>query len=56
MPDGVSKRLHLHARRITFPHPRGGVIDVSAPLPQHMRDSFAMFGFDASRYDTDTAE
>ncbi len=56
MPDGVSKRLHLHARRITFQHPRGGVIDVSAPLPQHMRDTFAMFGFDASRYDADTTE
>ncbi|MGH6855002.1 MAG: RluA family pseudouridine synthase [Aestuariivirga sp.] len=50
MPDGVSKRLHLHARRIVFPHPRGGTVDVSAPLPKHMLDTWAMFGFDPDRY------
>jgi len=51
MPEGVSKRLHLHARRIVFPHPCGGTVDVSAPLPQHMLDTWAMFGFDPERYD-----
>ena len=50
MPEGVSKRLHLHARRIVFPHPRGGTVDVTAPLPQHMLDTWAMFGFDPNRY------
>lgn len=50
MPEGVSKRLHLHARRIVFPHPRGGTVDVSAPLPQHMLDTWEMFGFDPERY------
>jgi len=39
------------ARRLILPHPRGGVIDVTAPLPQHMKTSFAMFGFDASERD-----
>jgi len=35
-----------------IPHPRGtGVIDVSAPLPPHMAQSWAVFGFDASQYD-----
>ncbi len=53
MPEGMSKRLHLHARRIEFPHPRGGTVDVTAPLPQHMRDTWAMFGFDPDRYDKD---
>jgi 23S rRNA pseudouridine955/2504/2580 synthase len=53
MPEGMSKRLHLHARRIVFPHPRGGTVDVTAPLPQHMRDTWAMFGFDPGRYDKD---
>ena len=53
MPEGVSKRLHLHARRIVFPHPRGGTVDVSAPLPQHMLDTWAMFGFDPERYEKD---
>ena len=46
LPQGVENRLHLHARRISFPHPSGeGVVDVTAPLPGHMRQSFALFGF-----------
>jgi 23S rRNA pseudouridine955/2504/2580 synthase len=54
LPEGVADRLHLHARRIIFPHPRGGTIDVSAPLPAHMRDTFALFGFDAERFEEAT--
>jgi 23S rRNA pseudouridine955/2504/2580 synthase len=54
LPDGVADRLHLHARRIIFPHPRGGTVDVSAPLPAHMRDTFALFGFDADRFEEET--
>lgn len=50
LPEGMPKKLHLHARRITFPHPREGVIDISAPLPDHMRKSFALFGFDPDRF------
>ena len=46
MPEGIDKRLHLHARRISFPHPSGeGVVDITAPLPEHMARSFAAFGF-----------
>jgi 23S rRNA pseudouridine955/2504/2580 synthase len=46
LPEGIDNRLHLHARRISFPHPSGeGIVDVTAPLPQHMRESFAAFGF-----------
>ncbi len=46
MPEGIDNRLHLHARRISFPHPSGeGVVDVTAPLPEHMARSFAAFGF-----------
>ena len=46
LPEGIEKKLHLHARRISFPHPSGnGVVDVTAPLPDHMRQSFAAFGF-----------
>ena len=51
MPEGMAKKLHLHARRIIFPHPREGVIDISAPLPEHMLGSFAMFGFDPNRFE-----
>jgi 23S rRNA pseudouridine955/2504/2580 synthase len=46
LPEGVANKLHLHARRISFSHPSGeGVVDVTAPLPEHMRQSFAMFDF-----------
>ena len=54
LPEGVADRLHLHARRIIFPHPRGGTVDVSAPLPAHMRDTFALFGFDPDRFEEET--
>lgn len=46
LPPGIPNKLHLHARRISFTHPSGeGVVDVTAPLPEHMRQSFALFGF-----------
>jgi 23S rRNA pseudouridine955/2504/2580 synthase len=45
-PGGMQNRLHLHARRIVIPHPDGGVIDVTAPLPPHMRQSWNLLGFD----------
>ena len=51
VPEGIANRLHLHARRIVFPHPREGIVDVTAILPQHMIDTFAKFGFDAGRFD-----
>lgn len=50
-PGGIQDRLHLLARRIVVPHPRGGVIDISAPLPPHMEQSWNLLGFDATRYD-----
>ena len=51
LPGGIQDRLHLLARRIVVPHPRGGTIDVSAPLPPHMQQSWNLLGFDAARYD-----
>jgi 23S rRNA pseudouridine955/2504/2580 synthase len=51
LPDGVANQLHLHARRIVFPHPRSGNVEVTAPLPEHMMQTFQVFGFDATRYD-----
>src|SRR4030081_1505820 len=50
-PGGMQNRLHLLARRISVPHPRGGTIDVTAPLPPHMEQSWNLLGFDAKRYD-----
>jgi 23S rRNA pseudouridine955/2504/2580 synthase len=45
LPGGAEKpKLHLHARAIRMPHPKGGVIEVQAPLPGHMRETFAFLG------------
>ena len=55
LPEGIDQKLHLHARRISFPHPSGeGVVDVTAPLPEHMVKSFAAFGFEARAGDRAT--
>ncbi|WP_336485288.1 RluA family pseudouridine synthase [Methylobacterium nigriterrae] len=52
LPGGIQNRLHLLARRIVIPHPRTGQpIDVTAPLPPHMAQSWNLLGFDAARYD-----
>ncbi|HZP78332.1 MAG TPA: RluA family pseudouridine synthase [Pseudolabrys sp.] len=51
LPGGIQNRLHLLARRIAVPHPRGGRIDITAPLPPHMQQSWNLLGFDAKRYD-----
>ena len=51
LPGGIQNKLHLLARRIAVPHPRGGVIDVSAPLPPHMQQTWNLLGLDADRYD-----
>jgi 23S rRNA pseudouridine955/2504/2580 synthase len=50
LPEGIPAKLHLHARRIVFPHPREGTVDITAPLPEHMLVTFGMFGFDHNRF------
>jgi 23S rRNA pseudouridine955/2504/2580 synthase len=40
-----SRRLHLHARSLSIPHPLGGILEVTAPLPLHMRHTWEFFGF-----------
>jgi 23S rRNA pseudouridine955/2504/2580 synthase len=51
MPDGLERKLHLLARRLVLPHPKGGTLDVTAPLPEHMKKSWDVFGFDVKQYD-----
>lgn len=51
LPGGLQNRLHLLARRLVLPLPSGDVLDVSAPLPPHMEQSWNLLGFDAARYD-----
>ncbi|TPW34328.1 RluA family pseudouridine synthase [Oecophyllibacter saccharovorans] len=44
-PDGFTDRLHLHARELDLPHPSGGRLKVTAPLPAHMQETFRQLGF-----------
>ncbi len=40
----ISKKLHLHARRIAFEHPvTRKPLSVTAPLPEHMKNSWDTF-------------
>jgi 23S rRNA pseudouridine955/2504/2580 synthase len=55
-PGGMQNKLHLHARRIVIPHPSGGSLDVSAPLPPHMVQSWNLLGLDPGRGDEGDAE
>jgi 23S rRNA pseudouridine955/2504/2580 synthase len=51
IPTAVERKLHLVARRLVLPHPKGGTLDVTAPLPPHMQKTFDLFGFDIRQYD-----
>ncbi len=47
LPGGAAEhRLHLLARSLEIPHPDGGMLRVTAPLPSHMRRIWEFFGFD----------
>jgi len=46
LTGGISRKLHLHARRIKIDAPEGGKIDVTAELPAHFSESLATLGFD----------
>lgn len=43
--QGVSRKLHLHARAIEAPHPAGGTLRLVAEPPPHIAASFEFFGF-----------
>ena len=46
LTGGISRKLHLHARRIRIDAPDDGTIDVIADLPAHFAESLATLGFD----------
>jgi 23S rRNA pseudouridine955/2504/2580 synthase len=56
LQGNVSRKLHLHARELTIPHPKGGMITVTAPLSPHMLESWEMFGFDPNYAEDPFAE
>ena len=52
--ENMDKALHLHARRLVIPHPvTKAKIDVSAPLPEHMKRTWSTLGLDPDRFDRD---
>ncbi|MCC2978767.1 MULTISPECIES: RluA family pseudouridine synthase [unclassified Sphingomonas] len=51
LTGGISRKMHLHARRIRVDHPDGGAIDVTAELPNHFAESLANLGFEESQGD-----
>ncbi|MBX3594237.1 RluA family pseudouridine synthase [Sphingomonas sp.] len=46
LSGSISRKMHLHARRIRIDHPDGGKLDVSADLPTHFAETLASLGFD----------
>ena len=42
----ISRKMHLHARRLIIPAPGGDTIDVVADLPEHFAASMENLGFD----------
>jgi 23S rRNA pseudouridine955/2504/2580 synthase len=45
LTGGISRKLHLHARRIRIDAPDGGKIDVTAELPTHFAETLSTLGF-----------
>jgi 23S rRNA pseudouridine955/2504/2580 synthase len=45
--EGLSNKLHLHARALDLPHPAGGRLIVEADLPPHIRETFKTIGFES---------
>lgn len=52
----ISRKMHLHARRLVIEEPDGETLDVSAELPEHFAASMVQLGFDehASPAEPDT--
>ena len=46
LTGGISRKMHLHARRLKIEAPGGKTIDVTVEPPQHFAESLAALGFD----------
>ena len=50
--ENMDMKLHLHARRLIIPHPiTKAKIDVTAPLPPHIKAGFELLGFDETKFE-----
>jgi len=48
LTGSISRKMHLHARRLIIDHPDGTPLDVTAELPEHFAASLAQLGFEQS--------
>ncbi|SFR81476.1 RluA family pseudouridine synthase [Sphingomonas jatrophae] len=46
LTGGISRKMHLHARRLRVEHPEGHLLDVTAEPPAHFAESIVTLGFD----------
>ena len=46
LSGSISRKMHLHARRLVIPAPGGDTIDVTADLPEHFAASMLSLGLD----------
>ncbi|KUO54395.1 MAG: RNA pseudouridine synthase [Sphingomonadales bacterium BRH_c3] len=46
LTGSISRKMHLHARRLVIGEPGGGTLDVTADLPEHFAASMEQLGFD----------
>ncbi len=53
LTGSISRKMHLHARRLIIEHPDGVPLDVMAQLPEHFAGSMVQLGFDEA--DSDAA-
>lgn len=51
--EGIGRQMHLHARAIELPMPGGTRRRITAPLPEHMAETWRLFGFDVHAHADD---
>jgi len=53
LTGSISRKMHLHARRLVIDHPDGDRLDVTAPLPEHFAASMEQLGFNEADGDVE---
>lgn len=56
LTGSISRKMHLHARRLVIDEPGGGTLDVTAGLPEHFAASMEQLGFDPAANDAAPSE
>jgi 23S rRNA pseudouridine955/2504/2580 synthase len=51
LTGSISRKMHLHARRLVIDSPKGGKLDVRAELPEHFAATMTQLGFEEAAGD-----